>query len=358
MIRDAVVMCAGKGLGLLPLTGTVPKPLIRINGKSMLCMTIEGLKDAGVENAYFVTNYLEEGIIGEAKAICKEKGISPFFIHQEKALGTADAVKSAKGKIVGPFLVASGDHVLDFSIYRDMAEAFDGESAVALKRVRNPSNYGVAEVENGRIKEMVEKPKVPKTDLANLGIYIFSQGIFREIENVVVSQRNEYEITDVLKGKKAFITGKYWLDVGLPWALLEAMDFLFSIEKRKIVIEKGADVDRDSVKLKGNVHIGKGCAIKNSVIGDSCIGEGCKIENSEIKKSLIGENNEIQSSVISHSAIGNGIRMEDAVLESKANAKISTKKGEKTSPGEFGSVVGDNSTIKGRILPGSLISKQ
>jgi len=356
MIRDAIVMCAGKGLGLSPLTDSVPKPLIRILGKSMLHRIIEGLKDAGIENAYFITNYLEEEIMREAREACKEFGIRPFFIRQEKALGTADAIRSAKGKIDGPFLVASGDHVLDVSIYRDMVGAFEGKSLVALKRVKNPSNYGVAEVENKRIKEMVEKPKVPKTDLANIGIYAFSQDVFGEIEGIGLSQRNEYEITDILKGKRAFITEKFWLDVGLPWALLDAMDFLFSSQKERITIEKGAVVENS--RLEGNVYIGKNCVVKGSGIRDSCIEEGCRMEKSEVDNSIIGKMTGILSSRVSCSTIGNSANIENAVLKSKDNAKMMTKKGERTSPSRFGSIIGDMAKVKGNIPAGSIISKQ
>jgi NDP-sugar pyrophosphorylase family protein len=151
MIKNAVVMCAGSGLGLWPLTETAPKPLIRILGKSILQRIVEGLKDAGMEKICFVTYYLEKKITKEATAICKKARVKPYFIRQKGALGTADAVKSAKRRVKGPFLVASGDHVLDVSIYRDAVNAFDGKDLVVLKRVKNPSNYGVAEVENGII---------------------------------------------------------------------------------------------------------------------------------------------------------------------------------------------------------------
>lgn len=355
MIRNAIVMCAGKGLGLLPLTENIPKPCIKILGKSILQRIVEGLKEAGIENIYFVTYHLEKKITKEATVICKKTKTNPFFINQKGALGTADAVKSAKGIISGPFIVASGDHVLDVSIYRDAANAFEGKSLVVLKRVKNPSNYGVAEVENGIIKEMVEKPKEPKTDLANLGIYVFSQDIFQELEKIALSRRNEYEITDALRGKKAFITEKYWLDVGLPWSLLDAMDFLFSIEKQRRIMWKGAIVE--NTRMEGNVYIGKKSVVRNSEIRDACIGEGCEIEG-RISSSLIGDKAKVNSSGISCSIVGNGADIENADLQAKVEAKIATRKGERTSPGKFGSVIGDKAKINGIVPAGSLISKR
>ena len=353
MVKDAVVMCAGSGLGLWPLTENTPKPLIRILGKSILRRIVEGLALAGIENAYFVTCYLEEKVMEEAREACRDAGMKPFFIRQESAKGTADAVKCARDRIAGPFMVASGDHVLDVSIYGDMARAFSGKSLVALKRVKNPSNYGVAEVNNGIISAMVEKPKEPRTNLANIGVYLFSQDVFDELENVALSQRNEYEITDILKGKQAFITEKYWLDVGLPWMLLDAMGFLFKAQKEAQTIEKGAVVENS--RLRGNVYIGKGCVIRDSGIMDSCVEEGCRMEKSEVDNSVIGKGASVLSSRVSCSIAGNGAGIENAVLQSTDKTKIMTRKGERTSPSRFGSVIGDGAKAGGIVPPGSLI---
>jgi NDP-sugar pyrophosphorylase family protein len=358
MLKNAVVMCAGNGLGLWPITETVPKPCVRLLGRSMLSRILEGLKGAGMRNAYFVTYYLADAVESEAKAECERLGMEAHFIRQKGALGTADAVRAASESITGPFMVASGDHVLDTSIYRDAAMAFDGDSAVVLKRVKDPLRYGVAEVSNGIISEMVEKPKEPKTDLANVGIYVFSEGIFQELGKVGISSRNEYEITDVLKGKKAFITEKYWLDVGMPWMLIEAMDFLFSVERPKtgepsgtaghsLYLGKNSRIGPSS-RIEGNVSIGDSVSIaENCVLKDVILGDGTTIKaGCRISSSVIGNN----------AVIGASCQFADRNADGKP-VVIMTRKGAKAAPGGFGCVIGDKADIGDRVsvLPGMLI---
>jgi bifunctional UDP-N-acetylglucosamine pyrophosphorylase/glucosamine-1-phosphate N-acetyltransferase len=377
-IRNAVIMCAGNGYGLWPITETVAKPMVKLLGKSLLFRILEGMKGAGIRNAYFVTNYLEEKVMAEAKADCGRLGIAPYFIHQKGTLGTADAVRSVSGSISEPFIVASGDHVLDVGIYKDAVKAFENESIVVLKKVKNPSAYGVAEVSNGTIAEMVEKPAQPKTDLANVGIYVFNESIFNELQGIKLSVRNEYEITDALKGKKAFITEKYWLDVGMPWMLLEALDFLFSIENSrirgeiyktevgegKVIVEEGAVVE-DAV-VDGNLYIGKNASIGpfSSVMGGVCIGEGTSIMgNCTISRSVMGAKNAVRpgcfigDSVIgSNAELGASVQLANQRFDRKP-VSIMTRKGIRTAPGDFGSVIGDNVKmgVNSSVLPGRLI---
>jgi bifunctional UDP-N-acetylglucosamine pyrophosphorylase/glucosamine-1-phosphate N-acetyltransferase len=378
MVKDAVVMCAGNGLGLWPITETVPKPCVRLLGRSMLSRILEGIRAAGIRDAHFVTYYLADAVESEARAECERLGIGAHFIRQKGALGTADAVKAASESITGPFMVASGDHVLDTSIYRDAAMAFDGDSAVVLKRVKDPSRYGVAEVSNGIISEMVEKPKEPKTDLANVGIYIFNEGIFGELGKVGISSRNEYEITDVLKGKKAVITEKYWLDVGMPWMLIEAMDFLFSVEKPRmdgelrntetgkgnVILEEGAVVENASIE--GNLYLGKKSRIGpfSKITGSVSVGDKASMaDRCALNNSIVGNGTAVKAGCrINSSIIGNssGIGASCQFADRAAGGKpvtIMTRKGAKAAPGDFGCVIGDRAGIGGgvSVLPGMLI---
>lgn len=358
MLKNAVIMCAGNGLGLWPITETVPKPCIKLLGRSMLSRILEGLKGAGIRNAYFVTYYLADAVESEAGAECERLDMRAHFIRQKGALGTADAVRAASEFINGPFMVASGDHVLDTSIYRDAAMAFGGDSAVVLKRVKDPLRYGVAEVSNGIISEMIEKPKEPKTDLANVGIYVFSEGIFQELGKVGMSSRNEYEITDVLRGKKAFITEKYWLDVGMPWMLIEAMDFLFSAEKPKtrepsgtaghrLYLGKNSRIEPSSrtegnVSIGDNVSIAENCVLKDVVIGNNTIIKaGCRISSSVIGNNVV---------------VGASCQFADQNADGKP-VVIMTKKGAKSAPGNFGCVIGDKAVVDDNVLmpPGTLV---
>ncbi len=323
-IKTAVVLAAGEGKRLRPLTFTRPKCMIQLAGKPILQHVLENLKQAGVSEAHIVVKYQEQMV----RDYFSQNGVGMKlnFITQGTKYGTAAAFGEAEPVVKDTFFGVAGDIITEASALKKLAsqhESGKAEMSAALKKVEDPREYGIATVEAGFIKSLEEKPKAPKSDLANCSLYAFEPSVFRKIKSLKPSPRGEFEVTDVLKASKvaAVEISEYWLDMGMPWQLFNANEFLLSklpekkgrIEnstiKGKVIMEKGSAIYDSYIEgplylgentevgphayIRGVTSIGKDCSIgdsttvKNSIvfdrvnakhlayIGDSIIGEGC-----------------------------------------------------------------------------------
>ncbi|MFW9879902.1 MAG: bifunctional sugar-1-phosphate nucleotidylyltransferase/acetyltransferase [Candidatus Thorarchaeota archaeon] len=320
----AVILTAGKGKRLMPITSSRPKSMIPLGGKPLLEYTILGLKDAGISDVLLIVGYKKEDIkdyFGDGQT---KFNIKIEYISQEEQLGTGHAVSYAKDFVENtPFLLMYGDLVVDPQIFKGIVEKFEEtriEGLITLMKVENPQDYGIISLDSDNyIKKITEKPspELNLGNLANAGIYIFNPVIFKAIEKTVKSSRGEYEFTDSMSILINQYNGKilgyilenyFWSDIGLPWHLFEANSFILGRLKRKI---KG-NVEKN-VQILGNVHISKNTNVKsgsyiqgpcyigeNSIIGPNAyirphtsIGDNCHIGISEIKNSLIFSNSKI-----------------------------------------------------------------
>ena len=373
-IKDAIVLAGGNGVRLWPLTDYRPKPLLKIAGKPMLERIVDGIVDAGIKHIVIIADYLMEKVMEFAEGYAKAE---VEVVKQVPHKGTAYAIYSGKDYVGEHFLVASGDHTLDTTIYRDMVNAYKGKGMIALKPFEDGSNYGVAVVEDGVVVDMEEKPEKPRSNLVNIGIYAFNRSIFDEIEGIKLSPRGEYEITDVLVGKEAFITEKYWIDVGYPWNVLDANKWLIdnAEEKRegevinsriegKLILGKNSKVI-DSV-IEGDVYIGDNTVIGPFayIRGTTSIGNNCSIGNSTVKNSVIGDNvNAKHFAYIGDSVIGDNVNFGSStqIANLRFDEKeimVNTLRGKKpTGRKKFGAAVGDNVRfgVNVSVLPGKLI---
>lgn len=376
-VKEAVVLAAGKGTRLLPITETTPKPLLKIAGKEIIGMILNNLENSGIEHAVIVVNYLTEKFHDFLDKF--ETNMEIELISQVNKKGTAYAIYSAKDLVGDHFLVASGDHVLDGAIYDQAISNYKRESLVMLKEVENPKNYGVAILEGDTIKELEEKPEHPRSNLSNIGVYVFNSDIFKEIEGIKLSSRGEYEITDVLVGKKAFKTDKYWIDVGYPWNVIEANSWILkNLENKyehaniinsridgKLILGENVRIV-DSV-IEGNVYIDDGSVIGPFayIRGDTYIGKRCNIGGgTTVKNSVIGNDvNAKHLCYIGDSLIGNNVnfgsstqianlKFDNSTIKIKVNGILKD-----TNKRKFGAVIGDNvkTGVNVSILPGRVI---
>ncbi len=379
-ISDAVVLAAGKGTRLLPLTETVPKPLIKIAGKEIIRNILEGLENAGIKHASIVIDYLADSFYEFVDVFSSYTSMELELVSQDEKKGTASAIYSAKDFVDDAFIVASGDHVLDTLIYKEALSNYNNEEGlVMLKEVEDPKNYGVAILKEGKIVDMEEKPEHPKSNLSNIGIYVFNSSIFEEIEQIKLSKRGEYEITDILIGKNAYITSRYWIDVGYPWHILDACKWLLSTMK-----DNSSDAIVENSLLNGKVVVGKNVKIINSVIegpvfiddntqigpfayirGCSSIGKNCNIgSGTTIKNSLLGNGvNAKHLTYIGDSVIGNNVNFGSSTQIANLRFDGETVKmsvnGSKKDSGrrKLGAVIGDNvkTGVNSSILPGTVV---
>ncbi len=308
----ALVLAAGKGSRLRPLTNTIPKHLLPVGSKPILFHVLDQIVEAGITDIGIVVSpdsgpYIEEAIneSGQCRA-------EIAFISQSKPLGLAHAVSVAK-EFVGDsdFLVFLGDNLIQEGVgsFLDEFRASSAEASIILKEVPDPRAFGVAEVDaSGKVISMVEKPREPKSNLAIIGVYLFTPEIHEAIAQVEPSWRGELEITDAIQklmdmGKeiRSHLLQGWWLDIGSNDGLIEAnrvfLDTYLQDDVRgetdpqsriaaRVQVEEGTRIERSSVE--GPVLIGANCRIADSVIKPfTNIGAGTVIEDSSLERSVI-----------------------------------------------------------------------
>jgi bifunctional UDP-N-acetylglucosamine pyrophosphorylase/glucosamine-1-phosphate N-acetyltransferase len=334
----AVVLAAGEGVRLQPITATRPKPLIKVGGKPILEHCLVALKDAGVDEALIVVHYMEDAIcryFGDGEKL----GLKIDYVKQEAMLGTGNAVSIIESRVKDEFVIVNGDILFSTEAVMSVVDLHEKEkpaATMAAVPVENPEDYGIIELEEDkRVRCIVEKPsnKEAPTNLANAGIYVFSMDIFDEIKKTSASARGEWEITDAItqlsKEKTVLavtISKDEWVDIGRPWNLLEANRWVLKRVEHKVcgLVENGAHLVgpvtvAESARIRSGVYIeGPAFVGVNSDVGPNCyirpytsIGEKVRVGNAcEIKNSLI-----MDKAHIGHlSYVGDSIIGEDCNL--------------------------------------------
>ncbi len=283
-----LILSGGKGTRLRPITYTSAKQLVPVANKPVLFRVIDAIVEAGITDIGIVVGDTAaeiEAAVGNGARF----GANVTYIHQEAPLGLAHAVKISR-KFLGDdrFVMFLGDNVIEGGIsrlIRDFAGR-DIDCQIVLKRVENPQQYGVAELdEKGRVVRLVEKPRDPKSDLALVGIYMFTDAVFEAVNSITPSWRGELEITDAIQWLLEhgyhvypYIHEGWWIDTGKMEDLLEANRLVLD----EIEPHVEGYVDRDS-RLIGKVTVEAGAEVINSVVrGPAIIGEETRLVNSYI----------------------------------------------------------------------------
>lgn len=350
----AIVLCAGEGTRLRPLTWATAKHLIPIANKPVIELILEAIREAGIRDVgIIVSPNVEEQFKGHLND-GSSWGMRISYILQQEPKGLAHAVQCAKG-FVGekPFLVYLGDNLLEQGV-KGLVDRFNRDASqamISLVRVEDPHRFGVAIIEDGEIKELVEKPQEPLSDLAIVGAYIFDRHIFEAIGKIKPSFREELEITDAIQrlidgGHRVFpymIEG-WWRDVGRPEDILQANRLL--LEKLEPKIDGGVD---ERSEVQGAVAVANGAKVKGSrLVGPLVIGADSLIEDSVIGPyASIGEGTEIRKSEVSRSIVMEGARLEGLRgLKSSLIGRNAEIKLDGDSPNSsYSFILGDNSRI-------------
>jgi glucose-1-phosphate thymidylyltransferase len=309
----AVILAAGQGTRLRPVTLTMPKPLVPVANKPLIAYAIDVLKLADLNEIAIIVNGLDSPIVrelGDGQAF----GIQLDYIVQREQLGLAHAIGMAQAFVGSePFCVLLGDNIFQDKM-TDLLRTFpasDAELAIALIQVPDPTRFGIAEVQDGRILRVVEKPKQPPSNLAIAGAYLFRPSIFDAIANIKPSARNELEITDAIQYMvaanhrvRAYELQGWWIDAGKPDSIIQANQLIlgdmpyFPAPKDSGMIQGSSEVSPrvrigegsqiiDSV-VRGPVIIGRNVTVRNSFIGPyTSLGDNVIIENSEIEASIV-----------------------------------------------------------------------
>jgi len=360
---QAVVLAAGEGTRMRPLTENTPKPMLPVADRPLVAHTADTAIEAGAEELIFVVGYEADAVrecFGDSYG-----GVPVEFAVQAEQLGTADAVDAASEYLDGPFAVLNGDNLYDEA---SLSELFDAAPSIAAYSVPDPSNYGVLSTAGDRVTAIVEKPADPPTELANAGAYVFPAEA-RDWLDVEMSERGEREITDVVMqvieaSDVTAVEVDRWLDVGRPWELLEANEWKVGELERRIDGEVKGDAD-----LRGDVVVEAGATIEPGVVieGPALVRSGASVgPNASVRSvTMLGEDThvghgvEVKNSVVmADSNVPHVSYVGDSVLGTNVNLGASTQvanlrhdgepvkitvKGDRVSTGrrKFGVVAGD-----------------
>ncbi len=338
----AVILAAGKGTRLHPLTFTRPKHLVPVGGRPIVDHVLGAIKDAGINEVVFIVNYLANQLrdyLGDGTRY----EMKFEYAVQTQLQGTADAAGFAEPFVKEDFLLTYGDWLVTSNVINRALQTHEKEKPVAtmgVVPVENLEHYGIVELEKSDVKRILEKPNRDDapSNLANIGVYVLSTEIFEAIKHTEPSSRRELEITDsfsflLKKGERIAATtfsGSEVLDVGLLWDLLEANQWCLERTKPKIegevedaahivdpaIVEEGAKI-RSGAYIEGPVFIGKG-----SDIGPNCfirpftsIGHNVRIGNAcEIKNTI----------VMDHAHIGHLSYVGDSIIGENCNLGAGT----------------------------------
>lgn len=305
----AIIPVAGAGTKLRPHSYTQPKALIPLAGKTVLSIIIDQLKEAGINEFVFIVGYLGEKIQDYVKA--KYPDLQTHYVHQTDRQGVGHAVKLTRSIVNhDEIFVVLGDTICEY----DVQEVVNSpHSMIGVRKVDDPRDFGVAEIDDdGFIEHVVEKPQIPKSNMALVGIYKIkeSEQMFQCLENNIrqgLRSHGEYSLTDALDcmiklgAKFQSFKVENWFDCGRKETLLESNAILL----KKFGPAISQDHQFENTVIIQPVSIGNGCAIKNSIIGPNVsIGENTTIDYSIIKNSIIGSFSNLFDIVLDDSLIG------------------------------------------------------
>ncbi|MBI4303322.1 MAG: NTP transferase domain-containing protein [Chloroflexi bacterium] len=375
----AVILAAGEGSRMRPLTYTRPKVMIPIANRPIVEHLLIELAQAGIKEFIFIVGYHDEQVrqyFGDGD----EWGVSISYSSQRRQLGTADAVRMVEGMVDGNFLMINGDVIVKQDDIVNLAQ--NTGNTMSVIEVEDTRDLGLVEVKGDKVIRIYEKVEKPPSRLANAGLYLFTPDIFEAISQTPKSPRGEYEITTSLEllinqGHPVYCQKiGYWLDLSYPWDLLSANESILSGIKKQYLGEL-----EENVALRGTVSIGEGTIVRSGsyIVGPVVIGRHCDIgPNCYIRPcTSIGDNCHIGSAVeVKNSIIMNGTKVPhhnyvgDSIIGEGCNFGAGTKianlrldkmnvkvAGRDTKRRKLGAIIGDNveTGINASINVGTMI---
>jgi glucose-1-phosphate thymidylyltransferase len=348
-----LILSGGKGTRLRPITHTSAKQLVPVANRPVLFYAIQAMADAGIEQVGIIIAPETGDEIREVVGGGEQFGVTITYIVQDEPAGLAHAVLTAEPFLGdSPFVMYLGDNLLQGGI-GDLVRAFNDhapDALILLTPVSDPEHYGVAELKDGAVVRLVEKPAQPRTNLALVGVYMFTAAVHAAARAIQPSPRGELEITDAIQHLvdsglrvEPHIVKGWWKDTGRLEDMLAANRLVLdTIETRidgelidsqidgRVIVEAGARLERSSVR--GPAIIGTGAHLTDCYVGPyTAIGDDCVIDNAEVEHSIL--------------LAGSAVRDLDGRIESSLlgrNVKIG--RGARQ-PRAYRFMVGDNSEI-------------
>ncbi len=307
----AIILAGGYATRLRPTSLSFTKHLVPLANKPVLGWILSQIVETGIKYVFVVVGPHNREQIAEYVGDGSRFGVSVEYLVQERPLGIAHALSLAWGLVDGPFLVYLGDNLVQGGVARYARRFLEGggDAMVLLKEVEDPTRFGVAVFDGGRLAGFVEKPKQPPSRYALVGVYFFTPVVFDYIKRLKPSWRGEYEITDALDlmlrdGRRVeyIVHDGWWLDVGKKDEVLAANAILLdeyarrevrgqvedSIIEGRVVVEEGAVIRSSTVR--GPAIIGRNAVVEGSFIGPyTSVGNGAVVRNSSVEYSVLME---------------------------------------------------------------------
>jgi len=332
-----IVLAAGKGKRLHPLTETRSKVLLPILGQPIIYRHIDLMKKLGVEKVVVVVSHFREKVIEVVKDIANDIGVDVDFVDQKEELGTGDAVKVVLRKYEDDAVISYGDtYIQPTKILPSLIDVVKRrDNYIVGVEVDNVSRYGKLVVDGDRVLSVIEKPSEGGRGLINAGIYVIKSSVLKLVEEIALSPRREYELTDLIyiANKKGYtfrfikIENEWWQDIGYPWDLLKSIKLELSSIKSRVIkgeIEHG-------VTIKGAIVIDEGAIVKGSTYIEGPVYIG--------RDAVIGPNSYLRpyTSIERESHIGFSVEVKESILLEKTHAAHLTYIGD--------SVIGENTNL-------------
>lgn len=318
-----IILHGGHGTRLRPLTHTGPKQLLPIANKPMSQYTLEDLREAGITDIAIIIGDIYPEKVKEFYGDGAQFGVKITYIYQDKPKGISHAIRLCKDFVGNDrFIVYLGDNILRKGLvdYTKRFKSTNADAMILLCEVEDPSRFGIAELDEKKIKKIVEKPKSPSSNLAVIGVYFLTAKIFDIIDKLKPSWRGELEITDALQllmedGNSIeydIVTG-WWKDTGTPEDILHANQLILDTigTPNQFVLSEGS-------KVQGNIVIGKKSTISRDsfVTGPVIIGDNCTIGPAVRIGPYVSVGN---NSTLKHCNIENSILMDDCTIDTKTH---------------------------------------
>jgi glucose-1-phosphate thymidylyltransferase len=348
-----LILSGGKGTRLRPITHTSAKQLVPVANKPVLFYGIEAMAQAGISEVGIIVAPETGDEIRAAVGDGSRFGVSVTYVEQDEPLGLAHAVLTAEPFLGGsPFVMYLGDNLLQGGI-RDLVAAFRSngpDALILLTPVPDPENYGVAELSDGQVVRLVEKPPQPATDLALVGVYMFTAAVHDAARAIRPSGRGELEITDAIQRLvdtglrvEPHVVRGWWKDTGRLDDMLEANRLVLdTVDRRvegelvdsqvdgRVIVEPGARLERATVR--GPAVIAAGARLLDCYIGPyTAVGENCVVEDAEVEHSIL---------LAGASVRGLAGRMESSLLGRNVTVARDTRQ-----PRAYRFMVGDQSEV-------------
>ncbi len=308
-----IIPVAGAGMRLRPHTYTQPKPLMPVAGKPIICFIVDKLREAGIQDFVFVLGYLGEKI--RNFIVDTYPDLKVEFVYQEHREGSAHAIVTARESIEDEdeIFIAFGDTIFDV----DLSQMINcPHSCLGVKKVADPRDFGVAEFgEDGKVQRLVEKPRIPKSNMAIVGLYKIKEvpALLSAIDYLIendIRTVGEFQLTDALQYMLEqgvyfqTLTVNNWFDCGRKEVLLETNAMLLDQRDRKSAKPEDLPVFENTIFIHP-VAVGNNCKISHSIIGPHVtIGDNASIQRSIVQDSIVGGFAALEEVVLKHSVIG------------------------------------------------------